>query len=312
MRIAASSSLVLSALLAACSSTSTGTGAASNRVALDVATLCSKLIDECQQTITQETCDRAFSVMRVTPECSSKLGASTCDELRTSFDGTDETCFPSCPTAGSQSCNGDGTITDVVTGLMWEKKCEECGGLHDVAARYPLRAEEGRADVAAWLRDLNTEGRSGFAGYSDWRLPTVLELQSIVDYERFNPAVSSAFDGASCAFGCNDLSDPQCSCTAMTMHWTSTPMAESAKRSWAIGFNLGLYLGWGLTDERAFYAERLRGMMTTLFAHVAAKELRPETGARYRLEDFVAAFEAIKERRSVGRVILEIGAGEDS
>jgi NADPH2:quinone reductase len=77
-----------------------------------------------------------------------------------------------------------------------------------------------------------------------------------------------------------------------------------------IGFNFGLYVGWGLTDERALYAERLKAMVTTLFAHVAAKELIPETGVRFRLEDFVGAFDAIRERRSVGRVILEISAGQ--
>jgi NADPH:quinone reductase len=77
-----------------------------------------------------------------------------------------------------------------------------------------------------------------------------------------------------------------------------------------IGFNFGLYIGWGLTDERAFYAGRVRDMMTTLFAHVAAGELVPETGERYRLDDFVDAFDAIKERRAVGRVIMEIGREE--
>ena len=110
MRTAAA--IVLSAVLFACSSTSSGTGGAgSNRVALDATTLCNKLIDECKQTITQETCDRAFAVMRVTPECSTKLSASTCDELKTTFDGTDETCFPACTAPDTQSCNGDGTIT---------------------------------------------------------------------------------------------------------------------------------------------------------------------------------------------------------
>ena len=55
--------------------------------------------------------------------------------------------------------NGDATITDLATGLMWEKKCEGCGGLHDVAARLPLQGGEGRADAASWLRDVNAEAQ---------------------------------------------------------------------------------------------------------------------------------------------------------
>lgn len=35
--------------------------------------------------------------------------------------------------------------------------------------------------------------RSGFAGHTDWRLPNVNELQSIVNYETSSPAVSLAF-----------------------------------------------------------------------------------------------------------------------
>jgi NADPH:quinone reductase len=82
------------------------------------------------------------------------------------------------------------------------------------------------------------------------------------------------------------------------------------KNAEVIGFNFGLYIGWGLTDERAFYAERLREMISTLFAHIAAGELTPETNVRYCLDEFVDAFDAVKERRAVGRVIMEIGREE--
>ncbi len=75
-----------------------------------------------------------------------------------------------------------------------------------------------------------------------------------------------------------------------------------------IGFNFGLYLGWGLTDERATYAARLSEMMQTLFAHIAAGELKPLPSQQYPLENFVAAFDSIVARKSTGRVVLEIGA----
>jgi NADPH:quinone reductase len=75
-----------------------------------------------------------------------------------------------------------------------------------------------------------------------------------------------------------------------------------------IGFNLGLYIGWGLTDERATYAERMSAMVGTLFDHVVAGELEPVESALYALEDFVAAFDSVVARQSVGRVVLKVSA----
>jgi NADPH:quinone reductase len=79
------------------------------------------------------------------------------------------------------------------------------------------------------------------------------------------------------------------------------------KNAEVIGFDFGYCIGWGLTDARLAYAGRLKEMMSTLFAHVAAGELVPETNTRYRLDDFVAAFDTVQQRRALGRVILEIG-----
>jgi NADPH:quinone reductase len=75
-----------------------------------------------------------------------------------------------------------------------------------------------------------------------------------------------------------------------------------------IGFNFGLYLGWGLTDERATYAARLAEMMQTVFAHMVAGELKPLASQTYPLENFVEAFDSIVSRKSTGRVLLQIAA----
>jgi NADPH2:quinone reductase len=75
-----------------------------------------------------------------------------------------------------------------------------------------------------------------------------------------------------------------------------------------IGFNFGLYLGWGLTDERATYAERLSTMMKTLLSHIVAGELRPLESQQYPLEQFVEAFDSIVARKSTGRVVLKVGS----
>ncbi len=68
--------------------------------------------------------------------------------------------------------NGDGTITDNATGLMWMQDDNNEGLL--------------------WKEALNYAEDYEFAGYTDWRLPDVKELQSIVDYSRSPGTTNSA------------------------------------------------------------------------------------------------------------------------
>ena len=115
----------------------------------------------------------------------------------------------------SYTDNGDGTITDNNTGLMWEKLCDEdppgatCPAEHDVDTTYTW-ADAFAVKIAA----LNTV--PCFAGYCDWRLPNVKELPSIVNYNGIFPP--SAFN-APCIAPC---SVTDCSCTAGFDYWTST------------------------------------------------------------------------------------------
>ncbi len=60
--------------------------------------------------------------------------------------------------------NGDGTVSDLATGLMWAK------------------ADNGKG--IEWVEALPYAEGATLAGHSDWRLPNVKELQSIVDYSR--------------------------------------------------------------------------------------------------------------------------------
>lgn len=152
--------------------------------------------------------------------------------------------------------NGDGTITDPTTGLMWEKKCRGCGGLHDVDTRVPWRAEADDPDVAAWLRAVNAEGGAGFAGYGDWRLPETSELISILDYERFNPGVAPAFDAPDCGLECSSLQERRCSCTTLGTHWAGGPSPNAAETRPVVAVHLGLVLGERVEHEAAVRAVR--------------------------------------------------------
>lgn len=67
--------------------------------------------------------------------------------------------------------NGDGTVTDTRTGLMWQ---QDDGGQMN------------------WLSAINYCENLDLAGYSDWRMPNRNELQSLVDYSEYNPAINTA------------------------------------------------------------------------------------------------------------------------
>lgn len=72
-----------------------------------------------------------------------------------------------------------------------------------------------------------------------------------------------------------------------------------------MGFNYGHYL-WGWGDDKPDCNERLRAMMAELLDAVAQGRLVPPVPARFPLGRFVEAFDAVAERRSVGRVMLQM------
>ncbi len=91
-------------------------------------------------------------------------------------------------TSNDGICNGselcDGTVTDNLTGLMWIQNANagsDCDG-----------ADTGGKTWAIALSSAAACNTSSYAGYTDWRLPNVNELLSLIDRSRFNPALPSA------------------------------------------------------------------------------------------------------------------------
>jgi len=129
--------------------------------------------------------------------------------------------------------NGDGTITDQNTGLMWEKKTGGFGAsVHDQGGNaYVWSGDGSQQTIWDWLDLVNAEGGTGFAGHNDWRIPNVKELQSIINYENSSPAVSPAFN-TNCTYLCTE-----CSCTVSLPYWSSTTYAPiAAEKAWAVDF----------------------------------------------------------------------------
>ncbi|MGA7741315.1 MAG: DUF1566 domain-containing protein [Polyangia bacterium] len=114
------------------------------------------------------------------------------------------------PNPSSYTDNGDGTVKDNVTGLVWQKS----------VASTQVYAW---CDAIAYCASLQLAGRT-------WHLPTRIELLSIVDFLHTSPAIdTTAFPGT----------------PGGKYHWTSSPwvvsqIASKPQYSWIVNFYEGL------------------------------------------------------------------------
>ncbi|NJO18324.1 MAG: DUF1566 domain-containing protein [Thioploca sp.] len=112
--------------------------------------------------------------------------------------------------------SGDGTVTDNLTGLIWLKNAN-CFGMQDwsTALAFANRLEGGSCGLPpSVLPDL------------DWRLPTLKELQSLIDYSQFSPAlpVGHPFLGVQ---------------SLKSAYWTATSSADTTSNAWSVSFRTG-------------------------------------------------------------------------
>ncbi|CAK0745438.1 List-Bact-rpt repeat protein [Gammaproteobacteria bacterium] len=106
--------------------------------------------------------------------------------------------------------NGDGTVTDNSTGLMWAQCSEGQSGSGCV----------GDASSMSWGDALTAAKNSRLGGYSDWRLPNIKELLSIVDYSVYGPSIDRAIF-------------PN---TPSSSFWSSAPHASTSVYAWIVSF----------------------------------------------------------------------------
>jgi len=126
--------------------------------------------------------------------------------------------------------NGNGTITDDNTGLVWEKK-DRGGGIHDQGNTYLW------VNVKTSFIDVLNTGPC-FAGHCDWRVPNYQELSTIIDYGKNNAAVPTVFDN-NCTAGCTSVLGTSCSCTPNNPYYTSTTYNLGSTNVWTIDMGNG-------------------------------------------------------------------------
>ena len=120
------------------------------------------------------------------------------------------------------------TVTDTYTGLMWQRCSVGQTWLINQCNGTP-REFEGYDD---WGRALKEAEGSSFARYTDWRVPNVKELLSIVNYKNFNPAISTdVFPNTPKGTLNNDI-----------LYWTSTPRDKES--IYIVSFNNGKFTAY--------------------------------------------------------------------
>ena len=114
--------------------------------------------------------------------------------------------------------NGNGTVTDLKTGLMWKQCLEGVSG---------SSCETGSLNIFRWHEALLQPGLinnvGGFAGYTDWRLPNIRELYSIVEEQCYDPAINlNRFPN-----------------TLSSYVWSGSPYALNSDYAWYVYFYKG-------------------------------------------------------------------------
>ncbi len=161
--------------------------------------------------------------------------------------------------------NGDNTVTDSRTGLVW-MKCSQgqnhdsscsgavttfrfcsandnsCnGGTAGGSLTHPSLWTGGQtSDIWTECNNLNSTPSGGFAGRNNWRVPTWAELISIMDISVVSPSINSAFF-------------PNTPTGAPARWWTSNSYLGNALAAWFVSFDSG---GSDTNDKITLYKLR--------------------------------------------------------
>jgi hypothetical protein len=128
-------------------------------------------------------------------------GVPSAGDAGTALPDEERASWPLPPESPADYAVDADTVTDRVTGLVWQ--------------RAATTQSYDQAAAGAYCQGLSAGGRTG------WQLPTVVELLSIVDSSRAKPCLNDAFTGTAAWF------------------WSSTPCAGRAGYGWDVSFSMG-------------------------------------------------------------------------
>ncbi|MBX9597543.1 MAG: DUF1566 domain-containing protein [Burkholderiales bacterium] len=118
-------------------------------------------------------------------------------------------------------------ITDKLTGLMWSKDGN-------------LFGEKNWKDALSVVSSMNNDkGATTYklCGYTDWRLPTITELKSLVNYGKEIPSewLNDPVQGFNKVLANN--------------YWSSTSYGADSTQAWIVGFNNGMLSIYGKSSS---------------------------------------------------------------
>jgi hypothetical protein len=125
--------------------------------------------------------------------------------------------------------NQDGTVTDNLTGLIWLKNTKCLGMMDWEGARLAAKSlKDGDCgpDPALILSDGSSAG--------DWRLPTMSELCTLIDFSRRDPALPSGHMFSAVPLG---------------YHWSATTLDHHSGMAWIVYFESGTTCYEGVTNQ---------------------------------------------------------------
>lgn len=133
--------------------------------------------------------------------------------------------------------NGNDTISDKATGLIW-MQCT------DGLSTSTSACDTGIATLYSWQQALqqatSLNANGGFAGKTNWRLPNEKELASILELSCVNPAI-------------NESLFPN---TSSNLYWSSSPGGCVIGRAQTISFQTGEFI-CGITNGQGTFPVRL-------------------------------------------------------
>ena len=162
--------------------------------------------------------------------------------------------------------DGQECVRDDVTGLIWEQKVNNASSMRHTAYTYSWYSTDAannagssgtsnggiclsavsHCDTESYIATLNSKQ---YCGYSDWRMPTRYELNTILDVSRL-PA--NAFDSSVFAD------------TQSGFYWTGTPSSGNSAEAWYVSFfsaetnYTGLKVASGGLSASAYYVRAVR------------------------------------------------------